>query len=327
MIFFRNFILLIFLSFLGSFHVKLNSINMLSQTQTHIDTRSGNLSKYYNYDDSYSNLFDQIISKEKSLNSDYYVFYHGQKGAHRIIQDLLKKLSIKLKNYEEKDFEEFCYLRIPSNNFNKFNSMKDVFDSYPKANENDDNREILLDVNLSLFGNFGMEFSNSLYYFFNDFSCLEPPHFIENLLKEVFESFELKLEDQKLNSYINILLQLNDYIEIKEGNMIQVFIPKDKVNKYVYLDYVFNEDEKVEVRGPVFNVAETIDKYFLGKERFSFNTLNYFSGRILLNNDFMLDPKSGVKIFRYTTVSEDKMQKYNEDLDLLVDEILKNKEL
>ncbi len=53
--------------------------------------------------------------------------------------------------------------------------------------------------------------------------------------------------------------------------------------------------------------------------------INYAQARLLLTDDILLNPASGVKIFRYTDVDHKSMEKYEERLDQIIQKIVASK--
>ncbi|MCK4517407.1 hypothetical protein KAT92_01415, partial [Candidatus Babeliales bacterium] len=275
-------------------------------------------------------IVEKALTQEDTLKEEFYVFYHGQKWQFRIVQDLLRKLSIRLRGYSQGDFSEFCYLRVPGGIFEDSNLkiMSDLFKQGEVMGESVDEdkpwfADRLLSVNLSLFGG-GFSSCLAWYYFTENDTCFGYGSNIKKLLGDVFACFSIALEETLLEKYLNELLSLNETIKTKEGNLFQIFITKGEVNKYMYLSCILNshDADKIKIVDKAFDVSRLINSYFYRPvSEVRFNDLDYFQGRILLNNYFMLNPRSGVKIFRYTTVNQKDVEKYEEKLDKLIDDI------
>jgi len=302
-----------------------------SQSEAHLKSKGIRLQDVeglLNIGPSHSDLISKILKKEKSLHKKYYVFYHGQKWQFRIVQDLLRLLSIRLGSYKARDFREFVFLRIPYDYLNEFEDVACFIRKNEKISDAEvDISERILSVNLFLFGNFGDPFCCSWNYFIDSLSCFGYAEDIRRLLQDVLHFFGLELRTSKLDRYLDKLIYLNDSICTQEGNLFQIFVPKFLVDELVYLSYSFGVPFSSSWRTYPFDrkeygkVSSMLNHCCNYPTRISFDVLNALQGRILLNQR-MLNPRSGVKVFRYTTVAEDKMIQYEKDLAAVVDGIV-----
>lgn len=253
----------------------------------------------------YPKLVEKVIEREKAYCKDNYVFYHSQQRNFSVLQDFIKEFYT-LMNIN-KPLEEFAYLRMQhqtekSINTNSFlNKLTGWWIHYTKS---------MMCVNLSLFGNIDYNLEDSFWYFENGHNC-QPPE-ITSLLEEFCDHFGL---DKKYAAQIS---DLASDIYTKEGHMVQIFIPKDKVDEYVYLSEPGCAPYTVKIDDATYDTAKQrhtkispiLDKY-IGKLSAINNPVS-LQARVLFSHDFMLNPESGVKIFRYTTASPEAMDHYRQ---------------
>lgn len=158
-----------------------------------------------------------------------------------------------------------------------------------------------LSVNVSLFGNvlkwhFG---ESSLHYFMTNTSMQND---IESLILRFLNNYDLRLKNHK-----NIF-----GIVREKGHLLQIFIPKNQLGKCSYVSYP---------RGiPVCRGSETCMTYrdLMACLKITHHKTGWDKEeagvfpqmRLILHPDIMLNPKSGVKIFRYTSMLPEVDQAY-----------------
>lgn len=265
----------------------------------------------------YPKFVEQVIEKEKQFCNDYYVFYHSQQVPLSIFQDFLKELYALINIHNP--IEEFSFLRmwheaeqaINANEFlKKLDKENAWWGTYAKS---------LMCVNLSLFGNLNNLGEDSFWYFKNGHNCAPPK--IQNLLEELCKHFGL---DKK---YVSKITDLSKIIDTQEGHLLQIFIPKEKANDYFYLSFPGCTPYSHKIDDATYDnakkrhtkISPILDKYI--GDLSSINQSNLLQARLLLSNDFMLNPSSGVKIFKHTTVPEAQMQNYKSKIKLLAQEV------
>jgi len=286
----------------------------------------------------YQGIVDQAIARERELCDSYQVFYHGQRLGFRVLQDVLKEIYSFINiQHPLKDFE---FLRtwyqaekLPEvNEFidreeselieqQKFVGKKPTpaeiawHDHLPHLTKN------MLCVNLALFGNFTNEWESSFWYFVNNHNIAAIE--LEDMLKGIFAHFGFN----KL--YIRQILKLQELIQTREGNLVQIFIPKDKVDNYVYLSQPFGTPFRKSIHTHAYDpkrmrhtkISPILKKYC--KEAGSIEEFDELQARVLLSQDCMLDPNSGVKIFKYTTASDSAVQEYQKQLNQILTNMFK----
>jgi hypothetical protein len=117
------------------------------------------------------------------------------------------------------------------------------------------------------------------------------------------------------------------------GNLLQIFIPKDKVNDYLYLSTAYGiplkkfkmrDEEGKEVIYKINSkgAAEMIEAFRNNPSAFDPLELDSIQGRLLLTNLFLLNPASGVKVYSYNTIQPEELARYKNELKKLVQEIM-----
>lgn len=290
-----------------------------------------------------ASLFSALLNKERD-NRDKYVFYHGQDQIYSFLYDLDDAIRT-YKHGTSKD-EDFTYLR-----FGKETQSNEVLADFLRLGFDIDHRaairKLLLSVNLSLFGNLNYFPESTFFYFATGFSQL--PHFghtplfvVRNFLRQLGIEVPPFLMDKLDNLRYK-------YFAKTTGSLLQIFIPEDKVNEYVYLSFPFGVPFDCEAN-PIWQTCDFYKQYFTepiivknaeGKTTASYTSatidtktyldlyrnnataiplalMEQLQGRILLTNDFMLNPNSGVKIYRYVLMSREENAEYKSELNELV---------
>lgn len=255
----------------------------------------------------YKTMIDSIMAREKEFQDSHYVFYHGQTGSFRIFQDFLKEW-YRLMHIKE-ELTEFDMLRIWYKGIPKADANA-LLDKY---NGNIDNyapglQDILLSVNLSLFGNFNCWGSCTFKYFLNNTSAQAPT--IRGLIQQMFT--ECGIDHKHIEALFKLALEEN------KANLLQIFIPKELVDRCSYLAVSGGYADKTTIVGCSYDaikgwhtkISPVLDLYQSNPSAFPSDRLNYLQARIILSQDIMLNPDSGVKIFRYTPIEDTKIKDY-----------------
>lgn len=257
-------------------------------------------------------MIDTVMAREKEFQDTHYVFYHAQNGYFRILQDFLKEW-YRLLNIKE-ELNNFDMLRI----WNKADQTADAIgflDNY-KGNINDqipEMQQTILSVNLSLFGNTLINnYCSSFYYFESNYS-MSPPN-IGALMQNVFTEHGI---DHK---HIDALFKLA--VEENKANLLQIFIPKELVDQCAYLALPLGKPDNNSVVNCCFDkmkgwhtkISPILDLYQKNPTAIIPERLDLLQARIILSQDIMLNPDSGVKIFRYSPIDDTKMKSYQNEV-------------
>jgi hypothetical protein len=238
--------------------------------------------------------------------------------------------------------------------------LKDELKKRGIINDNvNDTRTFVLSVNLSPFGNPQVAGEATCHYFLNAISWVGPD---QKMYQDILTSFECTNEyvpdliklSQKIKTKEGSLFQIfipknlvNQYVYLSWRQGVphdtlllhQLFettkIPASTINTVLgkYQDEwstnIVN-DPKVQAlfeqaidrinKGDA-KISDILDHYANNPE--SLKGIEYLQARILLSNDLMLNPDSGVLIYRYTTIPEKTMAKYEAELTVITNKIIK----
>ncbi len=280
-------------------------------------------------------FINEILAREEEYSKNYYVFYHSHDWQLAVIFDVYKLLNkwldthpigadILLRNRsvgEFKDINEFMTYWE-----NLFGGSWDNNHPYALYGKKRNLAETLLSVNLSLFGNASNSSSNSFRYFLDSKSARAPG----GLLKEIFGEWGFNPKYKK-----EIIKAFEELHHDNKGQLIQMFIPKDKVNEFVYLaipggtpyrDKVTDSfDSKLkrhvlrDKKGAVIgnDIASILEAYQNGTLQLDPTSLDQLQARIVMLPDFFL-AESGVKYFVYNLVPPVEEKRYKEKLEKIV---------
>ena len=173
---------------------------------------------------SYLNIIFDCLAKEQEL-TNYYVCYHTTSTGYSAAQDVYTQIYAR-KNPNKK-IEDFYFFRFSPEQFTQ-QSPQDFLKNELEKNkvvDNDVLAAFILSVNLSLFGNLKWRSSSSYDYFWRQ--KLSAPG------REVYEKMMSELG--LTTKYIDDLMKLSDICNTKENVLVQIFIPKNKIDQIGYL--------------------------------------------------------------------------------------------
>lgn len=312
-------------SLFGNVHARSQTTAYLSlpNMQQEVKLRFGALLKEHEM------LINRVLLKEEMMfASSYYVFYHGQPAQMRIFQDVVKELYCYHNDIELSGLADFVPLR--------FHIKSPIFDGDINAyidwaqslfHTIDDNscgalRSTLLSVNLSLYGNSRRLSSNSFHYF-----CASESHNyfdVRGAIETVFDHYQL---DKK---YVHECMALYDMVKTKTGNLLQICIPKNIVDRHVYLAAPGGVPYSMQLHNVIFDtkkkrhthISPILELYVTSP----YSIVNFIDGLqarvVLTGHQLGVSPDDGIKIFRYTTVSDAVMQQYREKLHALIKKMM-----
>lgn len=310
----------------------------------------------------YFDIISRVITKETEFKNSHWAFYHGTSQKWMVWQDALTRLSHHFNPSRAHKSGEFVFLRTkgPSNLKAKEFLVKELR-AHGLVDDQNEAQGMLLSTNIALFGNTGFENEATWSYFMEEKSHAELERsFYEAIMDEfglphtyIDELMGLvKMLPSKHESLLQIFVPKNivddvaylawvtgipAYTEVidwvrtnvkrkkykaesgKSGNMMALAALKDKFK---------NEQEK----NPLFKeMLENIEKGDYSMNAYlkiycnkpeDLHGVNYAQARLLLTDDILLNPASGVKIFRYTDVDHRSLDKYEERLDQIIQKIV-----
>lgn len=302
------------------------------------------------------NIVFEALTKERRYKDTHYVFYHGQALDFMVLQDLYKQLFC-YENPNEKVPKDFTFMRFG-----------DKFEGTAKEFVNQELREfglmddttgrlagILLSTNLSLFGSVGWGGESSWQCFVEPYKEKNPPTW---MLENIFKLFDM---NQTFISEIEALYPLLH--DNPEQNILQVFVPQEKVDEIAYLAWILGvpaqagfmdwmlanvKAKKVaklrelattfkneQNNNQMFNeLLKANEKGELSVQSFlkiyrnkpwELKHLNLTSVRLIFTPEILNNPDSGVKFFRYTTMPENRKKEYAEKLNVIVQKMIEEK--
>lgn len=269
-----------------------------------------------------------IFSNEAEYADKYEVFYHAHPSKVQIVQDLFGAFGNFLHNYKNKNF---IFLRNPIQNWHQKSYLSPQPDEYDLSqlqlyqtllagSLNDMDTHIqskLLSVNIHLFANANewmCRGSSTLNYYANNTSASYNNTLIIQLL-----------EDYDFIPHSNFKQIIQNSQQILRGNLLQIFIPKTKVDNCVYMSHPlgqpFCDNFKCishQELSKCLGLNSTLPNFYRGCGRWNFYCPQ---ARIILDHNIMLNPNSGVKIFRYTQNSPETEQQYQQQFKQAMNEM------
>lgn len=266
------------------------------------------------------NLFASVIAREIEYADRYRVFYHGFDRTYILFQDIYSGLySIVYK----KILRDFVMLRIPDSDFNTFKNVNEFLRHHIRNGEIknfgfdhiEHVKKRLLSVNPSLFGNTTYCGECTFQYFIDSHSVSGPS--FKRLIKDVFKAFNYQTFFEKYKADIEELIDLlSDYEHEKTGGLLQIFVPESLVDSVAYKCRPYGlmayDDEQPELH-PASRDLDDYKRDALWADD-SYDNIQF---RLLINQH-ILNPNSGIKMFRYCNETE-KTKQYNIKLKNLLD--------
>jgi len=331
--------------------------DLFTQSQAHMSVPEVKnlISKTYDIKP-YQKLIDSIIAREKEYAGEY-VFYHGIDNIWRTPQDVYTRLYFHFN--PSLSAKDFIFLRFE--NVQGPQSIQNFLISQLKSSGlmNDHTMGLfLIAANLALFGNVGTAPECTWQYFIKARGHEVPNR---STYEKIMNAFGVT------HKYINELMALTKLYETKEETILQIFIPKDKVDTIGYLawirgvpahqktmdlvlesvkskkfpktapalDYYSQLFKKEQESNSVFkNLVERITSgefnlsYFLNFYRNrpdDIEGINNFQARLVVTPEVLLNPLSGVKMFRYSTAKPEQLKNYEQKLDAIIKKIVAEK--
>jgi len=275
--------------------------------------------------DAYAKLLQKMLDRERAF-CDCYACYHAHNNGITFLFDLQSGIRrwFMLDNVTE---SKNPYLRFMSPVKEKtiegfLNAKKKFFINYSPFPDNyEPLRSQVMAVNFVPFANIGTWGECTLRYFAHNKSISKPSSVIYTIFSDL--GFDI--------DYIDKFHDLYDYYMTpkKGGNLLQIFIPKGKIDQFVYLSRVGGNKYNQKIFGIKNNdaVAEFFEKYVSNPWALETNWLapkyfiNNIQGRIVFMPHFYA-PQTGVKIFRYNFVKRKKRAIYKKKFEQLIDQMM-----
>lgn len=349
-----------------------SQVDKFTQTEAHLQNYG--VRKLLSAEDSkryipYMNILADCLTKEVENKATHRVFYHTTDNEWRVAQDLYTQLNALFNPSGKSQPKDFAFLRFTDINGPKARDFLQT--ELTKSGLIDDNGEVralLLSVNLSLFGNADFPSECTWDYFLQERAQkhVEPD---TKVYKEMLDKFGLT------DQYIPEIMSLIKLLNTKEKTLIQIFVPKDKVDDIGYLAWATGIPAHKEIVNWVrSNVTQKVYKgkvdpatgqYRAGalwamwdladtfkKEReknpmfksmmdglqegdyslesylklycnspWNLEGINYAQARLIFSPEVLLNPMSGVKIYRHTALTKEQNSEYSKQLNQIIDKI------
>jgi hypothetical protein len=305
----------------------------------------------------YQKMIDAIIDREKQYKDNYYVFYHGMNNLWYVPQDLYTRLYFHFKKLPADLLQSFVFLRFDGVPFQAIN-VQDFLLKKLKENglvNDHDLVDLLYSVNIALFGNVGDDPECTWQYFMQARKKIEPDKQTYEKILDIFglpytyvnELMQLtKLFSTKEQTIVQIFVPQNKvdqigYLAWVRGNpahqqtmdmVLRSLQDKKFAKSPLAMDYYTALFKREQEKNPIFtNLLERVRagdftlSYFL---RFYRNypelieNINRYQARLIFTPDVLLNPLSGVKIFRYSAVTAQQLQEYHKKFDEIFKKII-----
>jgi hypothetical protein len=263
-------------------------------------------------------LINPALQREIRYGKTHSPFYHGQNLVHRVYQDILGAVYRAL---GEQLPEDFVFLRfwhdgVEQKTAQAFIDSEEAGYKWGKPHWDDGQRSLaknILSTTYSLFGNVTNGSCAFEYYNRNGNNV----HYtLKDLLNRLFEQYGFNA------SYIKEFDKAHELLQAKGGGSIcQIFIPKDIVDQCVYISQPGGTPQSDEIAN-IAGFDNDKNRYIQITPFLRFcctqpsDIGRYIEGtqaRIVFV-PAMLDPKSGVKIFRYAQIEPEILKAYQDKI-------------
>lgn len=307
----------------------------------------------------YLNIISAVIANEATFKDTHYAFYNTTPNMWRLAQDLYTRLyayehplSVKAGGFKFLRFDIEA-VEITAQDF----LLKELKEK-GLVDDNTATGAIMLSVNLSLFGNVGFPGECSWQYFVKPQGHKTPSR---ELYANMMDQFGLT------HKYIDEIMSLFKIYDTEEDTIIQVLVPKEKVDEIGYLAWVKgipahsetinwilknsktkffkhtkptieklaaqfakNQDHPLfksmikDVQSGEFSLDNFLKIY--RNTPWKIDEINDVTARLLFTKDVLLNPESGVKLYRFSMVSRERLREYNTKLNAIVEKLIAEKE-
>lgn len=308
-------------------------------------------------------IVSRVMAGEAELRDTHWAFYHGVSNVWTVWQDTYTALFNHFNRGTAKEGDaDFIFLRTRGKaNINAKNFLVDTLKEHGLVDDTGEVKAILLSTNIFLFGNTGIAGESTWKYTMTDKSHAEPDRTLyESIMDEFGLSYQyvdelmklVKLLQAKQQTLLQIFVPKNIVDDIgylawtkgipaHEGSIN--WVKKSKIKGKgessavaaltALKDKFKNEQEKnplfKEMLQTVEEGAYSLDDYLTKCCNDPLSVPNLDGGglqaRLIFTDNILLNPASGVKMYRYSGVPYKKMQEYKNRLDTLIKQIIATK--
>jgi len=310
----------------------------------------------------YLNLVAQVINKEVEFKNSHYVFYQATNNEWRVPQDLYKKLYINYKK-SASPLNDFAFVRFSDcKSIKAKDYLQESIEKFGGVNDNvQEVRDVLLSVNIALFGNAGFPGECTWNYFLEAKSHRWP---MPQNYYQVLNAFDVTYDIEALAKEAQVLSEMLVNAS-EEQTLLQFFIPHNIADDVAYLAWLLGfpaHRKSVELmeellegkprvgaytgpavksvmkkfrkqqNNPVYKeLVQAAEEGAFGVSGFlkalctnplSLKYVNETQARLLVTKDVLQNPASGTKIFSYFTTPENVQKSYMQKLDALAAKII-----
>lgn len=242
------------------------------------------------------NFFEHIIPHEELG----FFGYHSSTQGFRIYQDIIRMVLEEICEIPIK--KNFHFLRIPGTPSLNCESAQQFLNDYPRVSDNlPEQREQLLSMNYSLFGNFNNFGSCSVYYFTANRSAMTIGFQIQ--LKYLFELLEIP------SDVLPGLFAIGD--SLKDNAVLFQFFDFSHYNAFeTHYSLVDQMCYNSYPGGPPNPLNKMISEIYIGTHPTPFPA----QFRLVINNSLILNPYSPLYIKRFERNDPDLVREYETSL-------------
>ena len=308
----------------------------------------------------YLNVISTVVAKEAKYKNTHYAFYNTTSNMWRLAQDLYTRLYAY--QHPGAKAEDFKFLRFDNESINAtakgflVNELKEK----GLVDDNTSTAAIMLSVNLSLFGNVGFPGECSWQYFVKPAGHREPRRetyekmmdqfgFSHKYIDEIMSL--VKIYDTDEDTIVQIFVPINKVDEIgyvawvkgipAHGDTIDWILKHAKTKSFEKgvkptMEKLTDQFARQQASNPLFkNMMEGIQAGDFSLDKFlkvyrnspwKIKEINDVTARLLFTPNVLLNPSSGVKFYRYSTVAKEKLEEYNKKLNEIISKLIEEKE-
>lgn len=177
----------------------------------------------------YLDIVSSMICKEGEFKDSHYVFYHGTDNVWRVPHDLFGMLYSYFKSEKPvpTDFKFLRFTQTDAGSPQEF--LANEIRNNGLVDDNGEAKLKILSVNFTPFSNVGLPGECTWNYFLEPKSHEEPNEFIYNIIMKEFGL---------TSKYVKNLMDLTKIYQTKEQTILQIFVPKNKVDDIAYLSWI-----------------------------------------------------------------------------------------
>ncbi|HSC25097.1 MAG TPA: hypothetical protein VLB80_02670 [Candidatus Babeliales bacterium] len=312
----------------------------------------------------YMNIVSRCMAKEAEFRQGHWAFYHTMSNAWIVWQDTLTKLFNHFNPAEKKGNFTFMRIRGRKVPQEAKEFLLSSLSESGLVDDNNEARGVLLSANLSLFGNTGLGSESSWRYFMKPKQHSEPNQSLYKDVMDEFGVSDVYIQElialQKLfttkqQTLLQIFVPKNliddigylawatgipahqpsiDWVRTnianrtykgkagKPGALWALAGLKDQFKTEQSKNPLFKEMIS-EVEKGYYSLNDYLNKYC--SDPLNVPNMNYVQARLLFADDVLLNPTSGVMMFRHNEVDNKTMKEYENRLNAIVDKIISTK--